>query len=80
MEKSFIEKSVKKLLDLAAKRQTEQGVQVYAYSLDLLAATNDPIRIQEIKNDLNKALAGIEAHGYLTDQEYAIVRELRKEA
>ena len=78
MEKLFIEKSVKNLLDLARKRQTEQGVQVYAHCLDLLATTNDPIRIQEIKNDLNKALAGIEAHGFLTDEEYAIVRVLRK--
>lgn len=69
---------VSELLRLAEARKTAQGVLVYKHTLDeLLRAADDP-SVDKILEKLNRALAGIEAHGYFTDAEFAQVKRLRE--
>ena len=78
MNKSDIVKAVNSLLNSALKRDTAQGVLVYEFTLDRLLSANSGEQLQKILVELNKALTGIEAHGYFTDEEFNIVKSLRK--
>jgi hypothetical protein len=65
------------LLGSANSRGTEQGVFVLRKMLLLLDEAGSDIEVLEILSNLNRSLAGIEAHGYLTGVEFNWVKELR---
>lgn len=76
--KSKIEALTRKLLESALSRDTEQGVFVYREALKSLdESRSDEEEILVLKY-INKSLAGIEAHGFLTPKEYFWVKELRE--
>ena len=79
MNKELIAQAVRELLTSARNRGTDQGVLVYTNVLQMLEEAEKQGQIDEIQNRLNQALRGIEAHGDLTDVEFAIVRMLRGE-
>ncbi|QDT82776.1 hypothetical protein [Gimesia chilikensis] len=57
------------LLESAKDRNTSQGVLVYTKILELLDNSRNEKEVQEILGKLNRSLAGIEAHGWFTDEE-----------
>lgn len=79
MNTESIAQAVRDLLASAKNRNTDQGVVVYTNILKMLEEAETPGQVNEIREELNRALTGIEAHGDLTDSEFAIVRRLRGE-
>lgn len=69
---------VKILLDSALLRGVEQGVAVFRKSIDFLDGCTSEQEVFDALVKLNKALAGIEAHGHLTEEEFILVKELRE--
>jgi hypothetical protein len=66
-----------KLLKSAQARGTQQGVNVLQHSIDLLEKAQTDSVVLEVLHDLNSAFVGIEAHGDLTAEEYALIKQLR---
>ena len=69
---------IQSLLNSALSRDTEQGVVVFRKTLELLGEASSEAETLSVLANLNRALLGIEAHGYLTWQEFAWVKELRR--
>ncbi len=67
------------LLESAKDRNTSQGVLVYTKILELLDNSRNGKEVQEILGKLNRSLAGIEAHGWFTDEELKRVLLLRRD-
>jgi hypothetical protein len=65
------------LLDSARDRKTAQGVVVFEKVLELLDKSEVEEPTAEVLRKLNRSLIGIEAHGYLTNDEYQRVLALR---
>ena len=78
MDKDQIIEAVRTLRDSAVNRKTEQGMLVYTKTLEILAAAKTVEQVEEIRTKLNHALFGIEAHGYLTKDEFEVVCRLRQ--
>lgn len=76
-KKNELLKSVRYLLDSARSRGTSQGVKVYEIALDQILNAESESDFNDILHRLNKALAGIEAHGGFTNAEYLVVRDIR---
>jgi hypothetical protein len=76
--KSEIYQAVSYLLESAKNRDTSQGVLVYTKFLDMIDAAQDDKAVRELLVRLNRSLAGIEAHGDFTDEEFKRVLFLRK--
>lgn len=76
--KSEICEAVLFLLESAKNRDTSQGILVYTGFLDEIDAAQDDQAVRELLVKLNRSLAGIEAHGYFTDDEFKRVLFLRK--
>ena len=77
MDKPKIVSAVQSLLSSAQDRDTDQGVFVYNKALELLAHASTDDEVRSILGKLNRSLAGIEAHGYFTDDEFRIIQNLR---
>lgn len=75
--KKRISKLTRSLLDSALSRETEQGLVVFRKALELLDEAGSEAETLSVLAKLNKALVGIEVHGYLTSEEFAWVKELR---
>ncbi|MCH7226249.1 hypothetical protein [Haloferula sp. A504] len=76
--KESVVKLTTNLLDSALSRDTEQGLVVFRKALELLGEAGSEAEILSVLEKLNKALVGIEAHGYLTSEEFGWVKELRE--
>ena len=70
-------KLTRSLLASALSRVTEQGLVVFRKALVLLDEASSETDTLSVLTKLNKALVGIEAHGYLTSEEFEWVKELR---
>ena len=77
MLKQEVRQHVLALRSLADARSTEQGVIVFNGTLELLASACTDAEVMTVLSRLNSAMAGIEAHGFLTNEESRHVRELR---
>lgn len=75
--KERISKLTRSLLESALSRETEQGIVVFRGVLGLLNDAATEAETRSVLAKLNEALAGIEAHGYLTSEEFCWVKELR---
>ena len=75
--KERMSKLTRSLLDSALSRETEQGLIVFRKALELLDEARSEVETLSVLAKLNKALVGIEAHGYLTSEEFGWVKELR---
>jgi len=76
--KKNIQTYVQFILSSALKRNTEQGKLVCEETLRKLHSSKTKQVLFETLCKFNKAFLGIEAHGYLTDEEYKIIKELRE--
>ncbi|QDU49584.1 hypothetical protein [Gimesia panareensis] len=65
------------LLESAEDRGTAQGILVYTTFLEMIESARDGTAVQELLGKLNHNLAGIEAHGDFTPEEYKQVLFLR---
>ena len=77
IDSTEINTCVRELLSSAKRRDTTQGVIVYEKVLELLQACEGEDAVKETLSKLNRALAGMEAHGDFTDAEYVLVKKLR---
>ncbi len=77
MNKTPLVAAVESLLASARDRNTEQGILVLESILQELDSTNSADGLAEIHAGLNRSLAGIEAHGHFTDEEYKLIQSLR---
>ena len=59
------------LLDSALSRETEQGLLVFRKALEQFDVGRSDAETLCVLRKLNKALVGIEAHGYLTANEFS---------
>ena len=75
--KSKIIEAIEFILNSSKKRNTEQGVLVCENTITKLSKCNSDSEILKTLKAYNKAYAGIEAHGYLTNTEYEVVTKLR---
>lgn len=78
IDKDILFSHVSKLLELAYARSTQQGVVVYAAILEKLKHTSSQDEVNDCAYSLQRALNGIEAHGYFTQEEYGIVKAVRE--
>jgi len=69
--------SVQRLLQLAKARNTNQGVKVYKETLRKIEETSSQREVDDLSGKLKRALSGIEAHGYFTNEEFELVKEIR---
>jgi hypothetical protein len=76
MNRKQIADHVSALLSSANARSTDQGVLVFARVLGMLSSCRTDIEARDALLTLNQALAGIEAHGYLTHDEFEHVKAL----
>ncbi|KUI98257.1 hypothetical protein [Vibrio sp. MEBiC08052] len=72
-----LEYNLDKLNELAASRNSKQGVKVYEGALDKLRKVKSTDEFNELLDKVLKALSGIEAHGFFTDEEYECVTNIR---
>jgi hypothetical protein len=77
IDKNILLDHVGRLLELAKARDTNQGVKVYEGALKKIGEASSQSEIDSFAEKLKHALAGIEAHGYLTDEEFEVVKEVR---
>jgi len=77
-KKNEIKELAQELLNSAKERDTNQGVAIYNKILELVKEAEKREDIDAILVKFNKALSGIEAHGYFTDDEYSLVIKLRE--
>ena len=77
MNKTKIVDAVQSLLSSSRDRETSQGILVYENVLKMLDIATSEAEVQDTLGKLNRSLAGIEAHGDLTNDEYELVRLLR---
>lgn len=77
-KKQMIIKYTTALLQSALARGSNQGIVVYNTVLDKLNSSIPENDIDVLLEKLNNALAGIEAHGDLTTDEFHYIEELRK--
>ncbi|QDV17170.1 hypothetical protein Pan153_18050 [Gimesia panareensis] len=77
MTRQEICEAVSFLLESAEDRGTTQGILVYSTFLEKIESARDGEAVQELLGKLNHALAGIEAHGDFTPEEYKQVLFLR---
>ncbi len=77
--KQEIYDAVSFLLESAIDRNTSQGVLVYTKIIEQLDNSKNEKEVQEILGRLNRSLAGIEAHGWFTDEEFKRVLLLRRD-
>ena len=75
---SEIREAVSFLLESARHRDTSQGILVYTRLLERIDAVQDDKAVRELLGELNRSLAGMEAHGDFTDEEFKRVLLLRK--
>jgi hypothetical protein len=66
------------LMESALSRGSEQGILVFRKILELLDQSDSQDETFRVLQQLNNALVGIEAHGYLTPEEFLWVKELRE--
>ncbi len=78
INKQKLQEKISELLNSANKRQTTQGIKVYEGALKKIGCVNTDDELEELTKKLVKALNGMEAHGYYTDEEYIIVKEIRE--
>lgn len=77
INKQQLAHQIQALLDSAIHRHTSQGIKVYEEGLKKLNTISSQNELHNLLIRVNKALSGIEAHGYFTDDEFKIVEELR---
>jgi hypothetical protein len=75
-----LEQEISALLRLANERNTEQGKLVCVLAIDQLHQSKSETELLEILAKINHSFLGVEAHGHLTQAEYAIVMRLREMA
>ena len=68
---------VRKLQKSAQNRKTNQGVKIYQGALEKIEKASTQIEIDALARKLNHALAGIEAHGHFTSEEFKVVKCIR---
>ena len=76
-EKEICVNELKLLVKHAKKRNTAQGVLVYESFLKETQILSNKEQLKEFLNKLKKALAGIEAHGHFTEEEFECVNKIR---
>ncbi len=76
--KSNIQSYVQAILDSAKKRNTEQGVLICVKTIESLITAFTKREILASLYKFNRAFIGIEAHGFLTQDEYTIITKLRE--
>lgn len=75
--KECVSQLTRNLLNSALFRESEQGVVVFRKMLELLERSTSDVETLDVLEKLNEALVGMEAHGYLTPEEFRWVQELR---
>ncbi|RXJ94108.1 hypothetical protein CRV00_07725 [Malaciobacter molluscorum] len=73
-----LEYNLEKLEKLTTSRDSIQGLKIYKDALTKLKQIKRIDDFHEILNQVLKALSGIEAHGFFTDEEYEYVTKIRK--
>lgn len=68
---------VTQLLELARARNTAQGINVYEGAIKKIEEASSQEDIEKIFDKIKQALAGIEAHGHFTNEEFEMVKEIR---
>jgi hypothetical protein len=76
--KAEIESDIARLLKSAQQRDSNQGQLICSKTLAALAKSQSDSAMSSALEKFNHAYLGIEAHGYLTSSEFAIVAKLRK--
>lgn len=65
------------LVRYALNRSDKQGLVVYEAVLEKLQCCDHDEDFVEILKSLERALLGIEAHGYFSNEEYQVVEKIR---
>ena len=77
IDKNTLLAHVARLLELARARDTSQGVNVYEGALKKIGEASSQDEVEIVSERLKHALAGIEAHGYFTTEEFEVVKAIR---
>lgn len=78
IDKDTLVSHTNRLLQLASIRGTNQGVKVYETMLERLRNAATQEEVDDCADRLKHALAGIEAHGHFTQEEFKIVEAVRE--
>ena len=77
IEKIELLSHVRKLQEYAQNRNTLQGVKIYEGALKKIGEASAQSEIDDLACKLKHALAGIEAHGHFTSEEFEVVKNIR---
>lgn len=77
IDKNALLAHVARLLELAKARSTNQGIKVYEGALKKIDETSSQNEVEDYFEKFKHALAGIEAHGYFTNDEFEVVKAIR---
>lgn len=75
--RAFFIELVEQLRDQVNERDASQGLQVYEEILKKGYSIDSEIEFLNLYKKFLRALAGMEAHGYFTDQEYELIEKIR---
>ena len=75
--KNSLVHNVGTLLEMARARDTNQGVELYEWTLKRIEEASSQGEIEILADGLRDALAGIEAHGHFTNDEFDVVELIR---
>lgn len=77
IDKNTLLAHVARLLELAKARDTNQGVNVYEGALKKVGETSSQDEVEKFSEKFKPTLAGIEAHGHFTNEEFEVVKAIR---
>ncbi|OMH36538.1 hypothetical protein [Motiliproteus sp. MSK22-1] len=77
IDKNALLAYVARLLELARARDTSQGIRVYEGAIKKIGEASSQDEVENLSEKLKHALAGIEAHGHFTNEEFEIVKDIR---
>lgn len=77
IDKNTLLNHIARLLELAKRRDTNQGLNVYGGALKKIGEASSQDEIENFSEKFKSVLAGIEAHGYFTTEEFEVVKAIR---
>ncbi len=77
IDKNTLSAHAARLLELAKVRSTNQGIKVYEGALKKIDEASSQNEVEVFFEKFKHALAGIEAHGYFTNEEFEVANTIR---
>jgi uncharacterized protein YxjI len=78
IDKNTLIDLTQKLIDSAKHRNTQQGLKTYEAMIQRVRSTTNEQELAELLELYKHNLAGIEAHGNFTQDEFELVEQIRR--